>query len=213
MQNKKVVIISLIVLVLVFLGAGYAYKANKSEQTASNVKANYSALVREHSVVVGNKDAKVELVEFFDPACETCAQMHPLVKEIMKKNEGNIKLVLRYAPYHNGSKNVVVMLEATKKQNKFHEVLELIFKTQSIWIAHHNVDLNKLWGVLVQSGLMDMNQLIEDMKNPALIKIVEQDLADAKTLKASKTPSYYVNGKPLQVFGLQNLKDLINSEL
>jgi protein-disulfide isomerase len=213
MQNKKVVIVSLFVLLVIFLGGGYVYKSNQSEQMASNVKANYSALVREHSVIIGNKDAKVELVEFFDPACETCAQMHPYVKDIMKKNEGNIKLVLRYAPYHSGSKNVVVMLEASKEQNKFNETLELLFSTQRVWTVNHSVDLNRLWAVLVKSGILDMNKLVEDMKNPKLIKIVEQDLADAKTLKATKTPAYYVNGKPLQVFGLQNLKDLINSEL
>ena len=213
MQNKKAVIISLLVLLVIFLGGGYIYKTNKSEQLASNAKANYSALVREHSTIIGNKDAKVELVEFFDPACETCAQMHPLVKQIMKENEGNIKLVLRYAPFHAGSNNVVVMLEATKEQNKFNEVLELLFKTQRIWTVNHQVDLNKLWGVLVVSKLLDMDKLIIDMKNPNLIKIVEQDLADAKTLKATKTPAYYVNGKPLEVFGLQNLKDLINSQL
>ena len=74
MQNKKIVLISLLVLLVVFLGGTYIFKTNKSEQLIANTKANYSALVREHSVVIGNKNAKVELVEFFDPACETCAQ-------------------------------------------------------------------------------------------------------------------------------------------
>jgi protein-disulfide isomerase len=213
MQNKKVLISSVIVLLLIFLGAGYVFKNNEAKELTSNAKANYSALVREHSTIIGNKDAKVELVEFFDPACETCAQMHPLVKEIMKKNEGNIKLVLRYAPFHAGSKDVVRMLEATKSQDKYMDVLELLFKTQNTWTVRHSADLNILWGILVKSELLDMNKLVEDMKNPKLKQIVEQDIADAKTLKANKTPSYFVNGKPLQVFGLQNLKDLINSEL
>lgn len=213
MQNKTITILSLIILIVLFLGAGYVYKNNAAKELSSNTKQNYSALVREHSFVLGNKDAKVELVEFFDPACETCAQMHPLVKEIMKKNEGKIKLVLRYAPFHNGSVDVVRMLEATKVQNKFLEVLELLFKTQNIWTVNHNVDLNKLWGVLVTSKLLDMNKLVEDMKNPKIVENVKQDMADAKTLKANKTPAYYVNGKPLQVFGLENLIDLINSEL
>lgn len=213
MQNKTITILSLIILIVLFLGAGYVYKNNAVKELSSNTKQNYSALVREHSFVLGNKDAKVELVEFFDPACETCAQMHPLVKEIMKKNEGKIKLVLRYAPFHNGSVDVVRMLEATKVQNKFLEVLELLFKTQNIWTVNHNVDLNKLWGVLVTSKLLDMNKLVEDMKNPKIVENVKQDMADAKTLKANKTPAYYVNGKPLQVFGLENLIDLINSEL
>ena len=44
-------------------------------------------------------------------------------------------------------------------------------------------------------------------------EIVKQDLADAQTLGANKTPSYFVNGKPLLEFGLENLKKLIKSEL
>ena len=50
---------------------------------------------RVNSFTIGNVNAKVQLVEFFDPACETCAQFHPYVKDIMKQNEGKIKLVLR----------------------------------------------------------------------------------------------------------------------
>ena len=213
MQNKKVVLVSLIVLILLFLGGGYIYKDNQEKQLSLNTKQNYSALVRESSFILGNKNAKVELVEFFDPACETCAQMYPITKDIMKKNEGNIKLVLRYAPFHKGSVDVVRMLEATKEQGKFLEILELLFVTQKFWTVNHVVDLDKVWGVLVTSKLLDMDKLIEDMKNPKIIEIVKQDIEDAKTLKANKTPAYYVNGKPLQVFGVENLIDLINSEL
>jgi len=213
MQNKKVVIISLIVLILVFLSAGYFYKDNQSKQLTLNTKQNSSALVRESSFILGEKNAKVELVEFFDPACETCAQMHPHVKDIMKKNKGNIKFVLRYAPFHKGSVNVVMMLEATKEQGKFLETLELLFATQKFWTVHHEVDLNKTWGILSNSKLLDMDKLAEDMKNPKIIEIVKQDIEDGKALKANKTPAYYVNGKPLQVFGLQNLIDLIDSQL
>ena len=57
MQNKKVVIGAIIVLVLIFLIAGNVYKENKSNEVASNVKENYSALVREHSTIIGNKNA------------------------------------------------------------------------------------------------------------------------------------------------------------
>ncbi len=213
MQNKKVLGISIILLLVVFLGAGYVYKNKQSEAVQLNVTNNNSSLVREHSLVIGNKDAKVELVEFFDPACETCAMFHPLVKKIMKENEGNIKLVLRYAPFHKGSDKVVKMLEASKKQDQFMKTLELLFETQRIWTVNHGADLNKLWGILIQAGHLDMNKLVDDMKDPELDRIITQDLADAKVLGANKTPSYFVNGRPLEVFGLDQLKALINSQL
>ncbi|MFA9373615.1 MAG: DsbA family protein [Poseidonibacter sp.] len=213
MQNKKVLGISIVILLVLFLGVSYIYKNQQSQAVLLNAKVNNSALVREHSIVIGNEKAKVELVEFFDPACETCAMFHPLVKEIMKENEGNIKLVLRYAPFHAGSADVVRMLEATRKQGQFMKTLDLVFLTQRIWTINHTADLNKLWGVLIQSGHLDMDKLVDDMKNPEIDKIIKQDLADAKVLEANKTPSYFVNGKPLEVFSLEHLKALIKSEL
>ena len=58
--------------------------------------------------------------------------------------------------------------------------------------------------------MQKLKEFIESKKADAIIK---QDLEDAKTLGANKTPSYFVNGKPLQEFGLENLKKLIDSEL
>ncbi|QKJ23326.1 thioredoxin domain-containing protein [Poseidonibacter lekithochrous] len=213
MQNKKIVIISVICLVALFFVGGYIYKNKQNEQIASNVKANYSALVREYSYVKGNPDAKVELVEFLDPACGTCAQFHPYVKEILKQNKGNLKVVYRYAPFHKNSDEIVKMLEASKKQGKYEEVLDLVLVTQRYWVKNHVGQLNILWEILLKSELLDMNKLTDDMKDPKLDAIVKQDLADAKTLGASKTPSFFVNGKPLETFGLDQLIDLIQSEL
>ena len=38
-------------------------------------------------------------------------------------------------------------------------------------------------------------------------------MADVKALNVQKTPGYFVNGKPLQTFGYQQLAELIQSEL
>jgi len=213
MQNKIVVVLSLIALIALFFVGKNLYITNESAKVLAVSENNSSILKRDYSFEIGSKNAKVQLVEFFDPACATCAQFHPYVKEIMKQNKGNIKLVLRYAPFHQGSEDVVKMLEATRNQDKFMETLELVFETQKYWTQNHAVNLNALWAILIKSKILDMDKLIADMKDPKLDKIIKQDLADAKALNASKTPSYYVNGKPLKVFGLDQLIDLINSEL
>ena len=210
MQNKIVVVISIVALIALFFVGKNLYMSNESAKVISASENNSSVLKRDYSYTLGEKNAKVQLVEFFDPACETCAQFHPYVKEIMKQNKGNIQLVLRYAPYHKDSDAVVKMLEATKKQDKFMETLELVFATQKYWTKNHTADLNALWAILIKAEILDMDKLIVDMKDPKLDEIVKQELADAKTLNASKTPSYYVNGKPLQVFGLDQLVDLIH---
>jgi len=51
------------------------------------------------------------------------------------------------------------------------------------------------------------------MKDPAIAKLIAQDMADAKTLNVRKTPGYFVNGRPLQEFGYRQLHELVQSEL
>jgi protein-disulfide isomerase len=212
MKNKKIVLFSIIALILVFIGFGYQYNKSESEKLTTLSKEKAMLFKRDYSFTMGPDDAKVQLVEFFDPACKTCAQFHPYIKEIMEEHKGKIQLVLRYAPFHNGSDKVVAMLEATKKQNMFMKTLEMTFGMQSYWASHGTPKLSVLWNALPRVGL-DMEKLKEDMKDPEIPRIIAQDIADGKVLGASKTPSYYVNGRPLQQFGLRQLKDLINQEL
>lgn len=213
MQNKKALIIVLIVLVAIFFGASYFYKKNESAKLETMSKEKALLFQRDYSLVIGNKDAKVQLVEFFDPACGTCAQFHYYVKDILKENKGNVKLVLRYAPFHQNSIYAVKMLEGAKKQGLFMETLEFMFKTQDYWIKGHVVDANKLWSYLPNVKGLDMKKLSLSMEDKSIDAMIKQDLEDAKALNATKTPAYYVNGKPLQNFGLDSLKALIKEAL
>lgn len=212
MQNKKIVLISVIGLLALFIGGIYAYKSSESTKYEALAKEQASLYKRDYSFVEGKKDAKVQLVEFFDPACATCAQFHYHVKDIMKKNEGKIKHVIRYAPFHQNSNYAVMMLEGARAQGKFMEALEFMFSTQKYWIEGHVVNPKKLWSMLPQIGL-DMEKLSNSMNDPKIQEIIRQDLADAEALGATKTPSFFVNGKPLQNFGLDPLIELIESEL
>lgn len=213
MQNKKVILISIVVLIAIFIGGGYAYKNSQSEKMVEMSKEQALLFQRPYSLVVGKKDAKVQLVEFFDPACETCAQFHPLVKDKIKKSDGNIKIVYRYAPFHKNSNFAVKMLEGARAQGLFMQTLDFMFKTQRYWVVHHEVNPQLLWRMLSKVEGLDMEKLGEFMNDPKADEIIKQDLADAAKLGATKTPSYFVNGKPLQNFGLKNLMDLIDSAL
>ena len=201
-----------LILGVAFLFANTFYKNQQTEKISSMAKENYSVFVREHSQTKGSEDAKVQIVEFMDPACETCAAFSPFVEQIMAANPGKIKLVLRYAPFHDGADYFVKMLEAAKNQGKYWETLNVMYRSQSAWASHHNPQPQKIWQYLPYAEL-NQEQLKKDMSDSALDKIIEQDLADAKTLNVQKTPGFFVNGKPLQEFGYQQLQSLINSEI
>ena len=106
------------------------------------------AMIRPYSPILGPADAPVTIVEFFDPACGTCKDFYPFVKHLMEANPGKIKLVMRYTPFHNGSDEVVKILDAAHLQNKFWDVLEETYATQSAWAINHTAHPEKLWTIL-----------------------------------------------------------------
>lgn len=199
-------------LVLAFIGGNAYYKGLQAEKYGFMADENAELFVRDHSPTLGSDDAKVYIVEFMDPACETCAAFAPFVKQIMAANPGKIKLVLRYAPFHDGADNFVKMLEAARMQGKFWETLDVMFKSQGIWANHGQYQPEKLWDIIPRAGV-NVEQIRKDMHSPAIAKIIEQDMADVKALNVQKTPGYFVNGKPLQTFGYKQLHQLIKSEL
>lgn len=203
---------SCLVLFFVFVFASSYYKAQQVEKYGFMAKENAATFVRDHSQTLGNDDAKVYLIEFMDPACETCAAFSPFVKQIMAANPGRIKLVLRYAPFHDGADYFVKILEAAKKQGKYWETLDVMYKSQPYWASHSNPQPQRIWQFLPKAGL-DIAQIKKDMDDPAIVKLIEQDLADAQALNVRKTPGFFANGKPLQSFGYRQLQQLIQSEI
>src|SRR5210317_112906 len=111
--------VSCVVLFFVFVLASSYYKGQQTEKYGFMAKENVSTFIRDYSQTKGSDDAKVYLVEFMDPACETCAAFSPLVKQMMDANPGKIKLVIRYAPFHEGADYFVKIVEAAKKQGKY----------------------------------------------------------------------------------------------
>ena len=107
---------------------------------------------------------------------------------------------------------MVQILEAARKQGKFWETLDVMYETQPQWASHHHPQPEKIWQFLPRAGV-DVERIRKDMNAPRILEIIEQDLADAKTLGVRRTPQFFVNGKPLLSFGYEQLKSLLDSEV
>ena len=212
MKKQFIVFISIVFLILLFVLGVNIYKSQQAKKYGFMARENASTFVREHSLTLGSDEAKVYLVEFSDPACETCSAFHPFVKKLMAVNPGKIKLVVRYAPFHDGADYFVKILEAARKQGKYWETLEVMYKTQRYWASHHNPQPKLIWKFLPNAGL-DLAKIRNDMNDPEIAKLIQQDLTDAKTLNVRKTPGFFVNGKPLPSFGRKQLQELLESEI
>lgn len=212
MKQKSLFIGAAVAFGVIFVAAAMWYNTSRAGANGAVPEANLAALDRAHAASFGSADAPVVIVEFLDPACETCATFYPLVKNIMAANPGRIRLVLRWAPFHNGSPDVVALLEAARKQDKFWPALETLLASQPAWAIDHRADYPLALMQLQGLGL-DAEQLFTDMASPEIAQNMRQDLADANTLNVTATPEYFVNGKPMPSFGYEQLMQLVTDAL
>ncbi len=184
----------------------------KREKSPVGPGAEQAALASTHSPTVGDAAAKVHIVEFIDPACETCAAFFPLVKQVMAENPGQIRLSIRHVAFHNGSDYVVRLLEASREQGKYWQTLDALLASQAQWTANHTVQPERV-GLAIAGVGLNVEQLMNDMNSPEVAARIRQDANDAVTLKVTATPEYFVNGRSLPSFGEQQLLTLIGEEL
>jgi len=212
MKKKYIVLLSSISLILLFVLGVYIYRNHQIKKYGFLAQKNAAIFVREYSQTLGSDDAKVFLVKFTDPGCETCSKFHPFVKKLMAIYQNKIKLVIRYAPFHKGADDMVKILEAARKQEKYWETLEVMYESQRYWASHSNPQPELIWDYLPKAGL-DLEKIRIDMNDPEIEKIIKQDMADAKTLNVRKTPGFFVNGRPLPSFGYNQLREVVESEI
>ena len=168
--------------------------------------------MRRHSRVLGPKDAKVTLVEFLDPECESCRAIYPMVKHLLGEYGNRVRLVVRYMPLHPNSMYAASALEAAGEQGRYWEMLETLFINQPRWGSHHDPKPELIPGLAEQIGL-DMEAFRRSVNSNAHRAIVEADRKDGESLGVTGTPTFFVNGKRLETLGYETLKALIDQEL
>lgn len=213
MNSKKITVVVLLAVVAVafFLGMNTWQRRVANEQ-AQAAQQQAERLVRPHSPVYGPVNAPVTIVEFFDPACETCRAFYPIVKQLTRQYPEDVRLVIRYAPLHQGSDLVVKLLEAAKRQDKYWPVLEMVLAAQPMWADHGKPDVQRAFMAAAQTGL-DMDKALADASDPAIAAVLQQDVSDLTALGVNKTPTFFVNGRPLPSFGVEQLTTLVAEEV
>ncbi len=214
MKKPTIVIASAVVVALAFGGGAFYYKAQQAQEISALAGAEESVFVRAASPSLGAESAIVQLVEFFDPACESCRMMYPYVKSFMRANDGKVRLTLRYATFHEGSDYVVKVLEAARMQgpDMYWKSLEAILANQATWAEHGRPNPQLVWDYLGGIGL-DIQKAKQDMNDARIADLLKQDAKDLATLKVNKTPSFFINGKPLKEFGPNGLRAQVENEI
>jgi protein-disulfide isomerase len=188
--------------------------AQVAEQTriAERAPTNDTVFVRPHSRSLGPENAKVTVVEFLDPECESCRAMYPAVKALLAQYKGRVRFVVRYMPLHPNSLYAAGALEAAGEQGLYWEMLETLFENQPAWGSHHHPRPELIPGYARELGL-DMHAFESFISAGSHRAIVETDHADGRSLGVTGTPTFFVNGRLLERLGYDTLQALIEEEL
>ncbi|MDZ7651369.1 MAG: thioredoxin domain-containing protein [Burkholderiaceae bacterium] len=200
------------ILLMAFLMILLLPRSERSSTAGDDSDTKRTHLLRLHAPSLGPADAKVQIVEFLDPACEACRAFYPFVKSLMAAHPDKIRLSIRHVGFHEGADFAVRVLEAARKQGKYWETLERLLASQSSWAINHRVQPELVLARLDGLGL-DLERLKADLKDPEIARRIAIDRDDAQGLRVTKTPEFFVNGRQMATFGREQLAKLVADEI
>jgi len=198
--------------ILVVIGA-IIWGLNNQNSGSRTVKVE----VTDEDTYLGNKDAKVTLVEYSDFECPACKAYQDVVKQVIDSySPEELRVVFRHFPLrsiHPKADLAAQAAEAAGEEGKFWEMKSLLFEKQSEWKAEQ--DPRGLFSAYAQSLGLDVAEFEEDMKSDDDSKDrVEKDYQSGVALGINSTPTFILNGTIIKnPQTVDEFKALIEAEL
>ena len=208
-MNRRTVLIGTSAIgIAAFAGGALVLTRNRQAEAdtlaAAAPAVETDMLVRGHAPSFGPEDAPVTLVEFFDPSCEACRAFHPVVQDIRERFPDQVRIVMRYAVFHDGSDEAVRILETARMQDKFEPVLDALLERQPEWAVHGAPRMDLAWQIAAAAGL-DMEKAQTARLSPDIVGILNQDAADIGAIGIRQTPTFFLNGRQMTDISMDSL--------
>lgn len=213
MKNETKILIGIMVAVLVLLIGGVFFLSMGSPKVESIDGASNTVYKIDYSKghKIGSDSAKARLVEFSDFQCPACKGAEPFVKEILAKNNPNLQFIYRNYPLaqHSNAKAAANAAEEAATQGKFWEMHDKLFETQTQWESLPNPS-DFFAKIATELGL-DGAKVKEATEKQKYSSLIQDDLNDGNTAALNATPTFYLNGKKLEVSSFQGIVDAIDA--
>ena len=151
--------------------------------------------------VKGDSDAPVTIVEFADFQCPFCSRAQPVLKDVLAKYKGKVKLAYRDFPLSQIHEHAAMAAEASRcalAQGKYWEMHDAMFADQS--------KLEEAVLVTTAAGLgMDQNSFKSCLTSTKYEAAVQQDFQSGSQAGVNATPTFFINGELLS--GVQSVAD------
>lgn len=211
--NLLLTVIVVVVAVLV-IGGVLFLRGTRTDQQAGGPQQTVPAstlVPPDANSLSKSPDGKVNLTEFLDFQCPSCQGMYQsLTKELEQKYQGRINYVTRNYPLqmHPLAQPAAHAAEAAAAQGKYPQMYHALNDNWQQW-AVDNPSAQEpssnapraqqmFQGYAQQIGL-DMNKFNQDVNSPSVDAKVKKDMADGDKAGVSGTPTFFLNGKQVQM--------------
>lgn len=209
-----IVIPAVILLAVVAIAISILARPAVPERSA-DASAPSSELVASDSHVLddGGPDAPT-LVEFLDFECEACGAFYPYGEEIRKQYDGRLTYVIRYFPMpgHKNSMTAALAVEAAAQQGKFEQMYRQMFETQAEWGEKQTSEAPRFREYAQRLGL-DLAAYDAAVADPKTRERVQKDFDAARLLGATGTPTFFLDGRKLELTSVTGLTDALDRAL
>ena len=205
--------VSLWVLAVLLLGGAVFGAIKLGVSSPSNQTALLVNAVSPSDWVQGNKESKVVLVEYSDFQCPACGAFSAVVKQLNAEYGSKMQFVYRHfpLPQHGNAKLAAYAAEAAGKQNKFWEMHDLLFEHQQDWSESNNAE-NIFLGYAKSLGL-NIEQYQNDFNSKEVADKVNKDYQNGDQAGISATPTFFLNGKKLELTSYEELGNIIKQTI
>lgn len=198
-----------IVIVLAIIG-GMVYLSSQSRLDISDIAADAlnkhlpaegrNGNIAEHTL--GNRDAKIVLVEYGDYQCPGCSTVAPEAKRIAEKYHDNVLLIFRNFPLasiHPNARAAAAAAEAAGLQGKFWPMHSLLYENQNAWKSASAADRGATFRKYAQQLGLNLEQYDKDFTDERVSKKIDFDTAIGRRHGISGTPTIYLNGELVEL--------------
>lgn len=199
------VTVAILVLGIFMLGRSGGAKTVISDQV---VEIDYSKGQK-----VGSDSARVKLVEYSDFQCPACKAVSGEVDSLIESNPDGFQFIYKHfpLPQHKNSKKAAVLAEFAGTQGKFFEMGRRLFETQPEWtdLADPTEYFVNLAGEMGLDTVLAKKSLDENSR----LDVVMADLNEGNSIGVNSTPTFYLNGKKINLGNGNSLSEIVKSEL
>ncbi|MBI2622238.1 DsbA family protein [Candidatus Microgenomates bacterium] len=207
-ETKFFTATALVTLLVIVGGLFISSQFQGNNQQVKGVSIDTTAGVK-----LGPDNARVTLVEFSDLQCPACRAAEPAVKQVLSKFPNDVQFVYYHfpLPQHQNAKAAAELSEAAGEQGKFWQMHDLLFETQDDWAKLENP--TEFFLGLSKKLELDQEKVKKALEENLYQQKIEQNLSLGNSLGVNSTPTFFLNGKKLNLTSFSQLEKEIEKEL